>query len=156
LLHRLVTPGLEPSPHVHQVVGGVRFTPTPAEFAVLTLGQNAFAADIPKQDVAELANCTTCGFAEDFSNYWTANLYFRARNGSYKRVPQKANRYLNGANGGITVSVRLPPISSANHRNELDVRLTPCPLLQILCRSIQWCQGHGIQAGEHLFLGGCA
>lgn len=31
---------------------------------------------------------------EDFSNYWTANLYFKARNGSYKRVPQLGHAYV--------------------------------------------------------------
>jgi uncharacterized protein DUF1996 len=71
---------------MHQIVGG-----------------NAFASDIPVTDVAKLATCTTCSFAEDLSNYWTANMYFRAANGTYKRVPQKPNRFLNGANEGITV-----------------------------------------------------
>jgi len=41
-----------------------------------------------KGDVSAAATCTTCSFTEDLSNYWTANLYFKARNGSYKRVPQ--------------------------------------------------------------------
>ncbi|TVY82100.1 hypothetical protein LSUE1_G005832, partial [Lachnellula suecica] len=67
----LVNPGLIPSPHMHQIVGG-----------------NAFNASIPSTDVSALAGCTTCSFADDFSNYWTANMYFKARNGSYKRVPQ--------------------------------------------------------------------
>lgn len=31
---------------------------------------------------------------EDFSNYWTANLYFKARNGTYKRVPQLGHAYV--------------------------------------------------------------
>ncbi|KAK0634219.1 hypothetical protein B0T14DRAFT_492222 [Immersiella caudata] len=73
----LVNPGAVPSPHLHQVVGG-----------------NAFNASMPEADIAELATCTTCSFAEDFSNYWTANMYFKARNGSFKRVPQVANRLL--------------------------------------------------------------
>ena len=30
-------------------------------------------------------------------------MYFRARNGTFKRVPQMANQGLNGQNGGITV-----------------------------------------------------
>jgi hypothetical protein len=30
----------------------------------------------------------------DFSNYWTANVYFHARHASYKRVPQIPNRYV--------------------------------------------------------------
>ena len=50
-----------------------------------------------------LATCTTCTFADDFSNYWTAVLYFRARNGSYHRVPQKPNVGFEQAKGGMTV-----------------------------------------------------
>ena len=75
-LDPLVNPGELPTPHIHQVVGG-----------------NAFNASMPNTDIAKIATCTTCGPAEDFSNYWTANVYFQARNGSYKRVPQVPNRY---------------------------------------------------------------
>jgi hypothetical protein len=49
------------------------------------------------------ATCTTCTFADDFSNYWTAVLYFRARNGSYHRVPQKPNVGFEQAKGGMTI-----------------------------------------------------
>jgi len=70
-LDPLVNPGQVPASHVHQIVGG-----------------NAFNATMTTADVAETASCTTCVFSEDFSNYWTANLYFKAKNGSYKRVPQ--------------------------------------------------------------------
>lgn len=73
----LVNPDLIPSPHMHQIIGG-----------------NAFNASIASTDVSTLATCTSCNFADDFSNYWTANLYFKARNGSYKRVPQIPNRYV--------------------------------------------------------------
>jgi hypothetical protein len=69
----LVNPGQMPSPHIHQIVGG-----------------NAFNVTMPTDDVSQHASCTTCAFADDFSNYWTANLFFKARNGSYKRVPQGA------------------------------------------------------------------
>ncbi|KAK0622077.1 hypothetical protein B0T17DRAFT_494747 [Bombardia bombarda] len=82
----LVNPGVNPSPHVHQVVGG-----------------NAFNVSIQSTDVSGLASCTTCSFSEDFSNYWTANLYFKARNGSLKRVPQVPNRFLEDSQGGMTV-----------------------------------------------------
>ncbi|KAI1765792.1 hypothetical protein GGR53DRAFT_529347 [Hypoxylon sp. FL1150] len=85
-LDPLVNPGVNPSPHLHQIVGG-----------------NAFNASIPSSDVSELATCTTCSFSEDFSNYWTANLYFKARNGTFKRVPQVPNRFLDGSQGGVTV-----------------------------------------------------
>jgi hypothetical protein len=73
----LVNPDTLPSPHMHQIIGG-----------------NAFNTTIPNTDVGNLASCTSCNFADDFSNYWTANLYFKARNGSYKRVPQVPNRYV--------------------------------------------------------------
>jgi len=75
----LVNPDTLPSPHLHQVVGG-----------------DAFNVSVPSADIGELATCTTCSYSEDFSNYWTANMYFKARNGSYKRVPQIPNRLLFG------------------------------------------------------------
>ncbi|KAF2256930.1 hypothetical protein BU26DRAFT_32151 [Trematosphaeria pertusa] len=70
-LDPLVNPGVIPSPHVHQIVGG-----------------NGFNATMTTSDVSKTATCTTCAFSKDFSNYWTANLYFKARNGTYKRVKQ--------------------------------------------------------------------
>ena len=72
----LVNPGQAPSPHMHQVVGG-----------------NAFNLTMQSTDISKLASCTTCGYSEDLSNYWTANMYFKARNGTYRRVPQIPNRY---------------------------------------------------------------
>lgn len=54
-------------------------------------------------DVSAEADCTTCAFSDDLSNYWTANLYFKARNGTFKRVPQKGNPYV--------LQVSLPIIS---------------------------------------------
>ncbi len=74
-LDPLVNPGMVGTPHMHQVVGG-----------------NAFNATIPGSDVSKIATCTTCGPSDDLSNYWTANLYFHSRNGTYKRVPQMPNR----------------------------------------------------------------
>ncbi|TLD19271.1 hypothetical protein PspLS_09949 [Pyricularia sp. CBS 133598] len=86
-LDPLVNPGQRPSPHMHQIVGG-----------------NSFNASMPpvEYDPAKLSTCTSCTYSEDFSNYWTANVYFRARNGSFKRVPQVGNLGLN-IKGGITV-----------------------------------------------------
>ncbi|KAM7197470.1 protein of unknown function (DUF1996) domain containing protein [Naviculisporaceae sp. PSN 640] len=72
----LVNPGAVPSPHQHQIVGG-----------------DAFTASMPLSDIAARSTCTTCSYSDDFSNYWTANLYFRAHNGSYKRVPQAPGRF---------------------------------------------------------------
>jgi hypothetical protein len=57
----------------------------------------------PQKDMPAESTCTTCQFSEDFSNYWTAILYFRARNGSYKRVPQLGNNQFETANGGLTI-----------------------------------------------------
>ncbi|KAF2175939.1 hypothetical protein K469DRAFT_608896 [Zopfia rhizophila CBS 207.26] len=88
----LVQPGAAPSSHLHQIVGG-----------------NSFNASMdPNIELPESSTCTSCTFTEDFSNYWTAVLYFRARNGTYKRVPTFANQYLEPANGGITVYY-IPP-----------------------------------------------
>lgn len=91
-LDPLVNPGQLPSPHVHQVVGG-----------------NAFNATMPPTDISKLATCTSCQFSEDFSNYWTANLYFKARNGSLIRVKQGTaalqfnDKFSNQINGGVLV-----------------------------------------------------
>ena len=86
-LDPLVNPGLAPSPHLHQIVGGNSF--------------NA-SMDPRTHDLPAASTCTSCTFSEDFSNYWTAVLFFRARNGSFKRVPQMPSEGLRG-NGGITV-----------------------------------------------------
>ncbi|RYO17372.1 hypothetical protein AA0121_g5910 [Alternaria tenuissima] len=85
-LDPLVEPGKLPSAHVHQIVGG-----------------NAFNATM-QEDPSTIATCTTCTFSEDFSNYWTAAMFFKHTNGSYKRVPIMQNSALpNGINGGITI-----------------------------------------------------
>ncbi|KAI0150827.1 hypothetical protein GGR57DRAFT_184433 [Xylariaceae sp. FL1272] len=88
----LVNPGVAISPHVHQVVGG-----------------NSFNSSMypDSHDLVAESTCTSCTFAEDFSNYWTAVMYFRARNGTYKRVPQFANVGIRAV-GGVTVYY-IPP-----------------------------------------------
>lgn len=83
-------PGAFPSAHVHHIVGG-----------------NAFNATMDG-DVGARASCTTCQMANDFSNYWTATLYFKhPTNGSYHRVtPIPVQPLLggsDGASGGLTV-----------------------------------------------------
>ncbi|KAL1872812.1 hypothetical protein VTK73DRAFT_1283 [Phialemonium thermophilum] len=86
-LDPLVEPGKIPSAHVHQIVGG-----------------NAFNATMdPSVDIGNKATCTTCSFSEDFSNYWTAVMYFRARNGTFKRVSQYPNSLLGNLKGGMTI-----------------------------------------------------
>lgn len=92
-LDPIVQPGILGSPHNHQIVGGNSFN----------------ASMVPGDyDPSVESTCTSCTFTEDFSNYWTANLYFRARNGTFKRVPQYANLGLEGGNEGITVYY-IPP-----------------------------------------------
>lgn len=88
-LDPLVNPGQMPSPHLHQVVGGNAFNVT---------------MDQTNLDIPSTATCTTCTPAEDFSNYWTATLFFRAKNGTFKAVKTKGNPLgFTGANGGQTV-----------------------------------------------------
>ncbi|KAI0838462.1 hypothetical protein F5Y06DRAFT_287196 [Hypoxylon sp. FL0890] len=89
-LDPVVQPGMNPSAHVHHIVGGNAFNAT-------MLG-----------DVGARATCTTCQMSEDFSNYWTAHLYFKhPQNGSYHRVPVIPVQPLlggsQGAQGGLTV-----------------------------------------------------
>jgi hypothetical protein len=63
----LVNPGMKYTPHLHQIVGG-----------------NAFNVTMdPSQDPAALSTCTSCNFVQDKSNYWTAVMFFKAKNGTY-------------------------------------------------------------------------
>ena len=60
--------------------------------------------DHEQHDMAATATCTSCQPTEDFSNYWTAVLFFKARNGTYKRVSTVGNGLgYSSANGGQTV-----------------------------------------------------
>ncbi|KAK4249200.1 hypothetical protein C7999DRAFT_30252 [Corynascus novoguineensis] len=77
-------PGVFGTSHLHTIVGG-----------------NSFNATMdPAGDPAERSSCTTCTFTDDFSNYWTPAMYFRARNGSYKRVEQLGALFHEEARGG--------------------------------------------------------
>ena len=51
----------------------------------------------PENDLPGLSKCTTCSFSEDFSNYWTAVLYFQHANGSFKRVRTVLKRFIRAA-----------------------------------------------------------
>lgn len=60
--------------------------------------------DHEAHDQATTATCTSCQPMEDFSNYWTAVLFFKARNGTYKRVSTVGNGLgYTASNGGQTV-----------------------------------------------------
>ncbi|PKS13140.1 hypothetical protein jhhlp_000482 [Lomentospora prolificans] len=94
----LVNPGMIPTPHMHQIVGGDSFNIT---------------MDPTTIDPPATSRCTSCKMSEDFSNYWTASIYFRSpENGTFKRVPQMANGRLNGTlleqEGGLTVYYMRP------------------------------------------------
>ena len=72
----LVNPGMLYTPHLHQIVGGNAFNAT---------------MDPETYDMPGLSTCTSCSFAEDMSNYWTAVMFFHHKNGSYHRVKQVGN-----------------------------------------------------------------
>ena len=73
----------------------------------------------PKKDMPGESTCTTCQFTEDFSNYWTAVLYFRAQNGSYKRVQQLGNNQFETARGGLTVYYMQDPIYDSAQKSKV-------------------------------------
>ncbi|KAF1960991.1 hypothetical protein CC80DRAFT_513675 [Byssothecium circinans] len=103
-LDPLVTPGQIPSPHVHQIVGGNSFNATMEQ----------------EKDMPGESTCTTCQFSEDFSNYWTAILYFKARNGTYQRVPQRSNAGFEGATGGgMTVYYMQDPLYDTAQKSKV-------------------------------------
>lgn len=87
----LVNPGMKYTPHLHQIVGGNSFN---------------ISMDPASHDPPAMSTCTSCSFVEDLSNYWTAVMFFKARNGTYKRVPQVGNGGPQGSlinKGGLDV-----------------------------------------------------
>ncbi len=71
--------------------------------------------DPSNHDPHAMSTCTSCTYSEDFSNYWTASMYFKSpENGSYRLVPQMANyRNRNSPEllqqeGGLTVYYMQP------------------------------------------------
>ncbi|KAK0712919.1 hypothetical protein B0T26DRAFT_753097 [Lasiosphaeria miniovina] len=101
-LDPVVEPGRAPSAHLHHIVGG-----------------NAFNVTMTG-DVGSRGTCTTCEMAEDFSNYWTAVLYFKhPTNGSYHRVPVTNNAALaSGTRGGMTIYYTPYDFSSDNLKKQ--------------------------------------
>lgn len=53
-------------------------------------------------------------------------LYFRARNGTFKRVPQMSNLFLEGATGGQTVYY-IPPYDGVTNVTAFRPVSTPIP-----------------------------
>lgn len=83
----------------------------------------------PKKDMPGESTCTTCQYSEDFSNYWTAILYFRAQNGSYKRVHNLGNNGFETANGGLTIYYMQDAIYDLGQKS----KVTPF-------QPVSWCQ----------------
>lgn len=64
----------------------------PAAHQALFVGGNGLNATMPADSTttpADSSTCSTCQYSDDFSNYWFPTLYFRGKNGSYKRVKQR-------------------------------------------------------------------
>lgn len=119
-LDPVVQPGRVPSSHVHHIVGG-----------------NAFNATM-EGDVGARATCTTCEMSEDFSNYWTAVLYFKhPTNGSYHRVPVipvdpgNLDGY-SGTKGGLTVYYSQTDLTRDNIAQNPVKTFPPVRLLIVL------------------------
>ena len=129
-LDPLVNPGMLPSTHVHQIVGGNSFNVTMD----------------PKKDMPGESTCTTCSFSEDFSNYWTAVLYFRARNGTFKRVPQSSQ--ISGATAGITVYYMQDALYDTAQRSKVTAFKPVSPL-----RASSWHISDHAQQGFRMFIG---
>jgi hypothetical protein len=92
----------------------------------------------PKSNNVDKATCTTCQFSEDFSNYWTAIMYFRARNGTYKRVTQRSNLGFEGAReGGMTVYYSRGPVNDFQQKAKVTafkpVRLYNFKMSRLRC-----------------------
>ncbi|OCL01175.1 WSC-domain-containing protein [Cenococcum geophilum 1.58] len=81
-LDPIVNPGAV-SGHLHTISGGAGFGPS------MTYAQ------------ARSAACSSCEIKEDFSNYWTPQLFYHAQNGSFIPVPVVGDG--NDQHGGMTV-----------------------------------------------------
>ncbi|CZR60572.1 uncharacterized protein PAC_10468 [Phialocephala subalpina] len=74
----------------------------------------------PKNNISTIATCTTCQFSEDFSNHWTAVMYFKVANGTYNhRVPQIGNAGFEGANGGMTIYYMQDALYNTNQSSKV-------------------------------------
>ena len=80
-LDPIVNPGAV-SGHLHTISGGAGFSPS------MTYAQ------------ARSAACSSCEIKEDFSNYWTPQLFYHAQNGSFIPVPVVGDG--NDQHGGMT------------------------------------------------------
>ena len=76
--------------------------------------------DPASHDLPSLSTCTSCQAADDFSNYWTAVLYFKARNGTFHRVSQLAPQGFEGQAGGMTVYYMTGQLADMNQINAIN------------------------------------
>ncbi|KAJ4345446.1 uncharacterized protein N0V89_011576 [Didymosphaeria variabile] len=76
-LDPLVNPGQSPSPHLHQIIGGNSFN---------------ISMDPTTHDLVKGSTCTSCQFSEDL-----------AKNGTFKRVPQRPQQGIESTQGGMMV-----------------------------------------------------
>lgn len=60
------------------------------------------------------------------ANYWTAVLYFRAANGTYKRVPNIGNNQFEKANGGLTIYYMQDAIYDENQKSNVTAFKPVC------------------------------
>jgi hypothetical protein len=88
----------------------------------------------PKKDMPGDSTCTTCQFGDDFSNYWTATLYFRAQNGSYKRVHNIGNNQFETANGGLTIYYMQDAIYTSNQSSKVTAFKPVSSKIQLMFR----------------------
>lgn len=86
-------------------------------------------------DLPSLSTCTSCQFAEDLSNYWTAVLFFKAQNGTYKRVPIRGNVGFEGANGGMTIYYMQDGLADFEQKSRVTA-FRPVSLLRISSRGV--------------------
>lgn len=91
----------------------------------------------PEKDMPKESTCTSCQFSDDFSNYWTAVLYFRAQNGSYKRVPQLGNNQFRNANGGLTVYYMQDAIYDQDQKSKVTAFKPVSGIIDFLIHT--WC-----------------
>ncbi|KAM7211512.1 protein of unknown function (DUF1996) domain containing protein [Rhypophila decipiens] len=114
-LDPIVNPGQKPSPHLHQIVGKNAFNVT---------------MDHEAHDQANTATCTSCQPTEDFSNYWTAVLFYKARNGTYKRVSTVGNGLGYTASNAFTPGFRMT-VGNPSYKTQAEARKNPA--LQFTC-----------------------
>ncbi|WPH02358.1 WSC-domain-containing protein [Acrodontium crateriforme] len=97
-------------------------------------GASGFGFETSYEQLRESA-CTSCPVKQDLSVYWTPNLYYMAKNGSYINVPQAGDG--EGSKGGMTVYYE--------QRGEGEIEAFP-PGLRMLAGTPEQRNATGLQA----------